>query len=166
MGEKKKNSHKSRNTCKYWQCFAIAQLVNRIFLYLYKFNLQKSTIMRKFRSQTDRLNVTANKNSYIYFRKIFKTWLTVVYADWWYSISFRWKMISVINIPLFFLLWHVYHRVILINVRINRSLRFIDWRINRLSLSGCVYFVCGGCVYGVLSGTAKMCGRQLVAACL
>ena len=41
--------------------------------YLYKFNLQKSTIMRKFCSQTDRLNVTANKNSYIYFRKIFKT---------------------------------------------------------------------------------------------
>ena len=37
------------------------------------FNLQKSTIMRKFRSQTDRLNVTANKNSYIYFRKIFNT---------------------------------------------------------------------------------------------
>ena len=31
--------------------------------------------MRKFRSQTDRLNVTAKKNSYIYnFRKIFKTW--------------------------------------------------------------------------------------------
>ena len=41
-------------------------------------------MLRKFRSQTDRLNVTVNKNSDIYdLRIISKTWLTVVYADKW-----------------------------------------------------------------------------------
>ena len=43
--------------------FAIAQLSNRIFRYLYKFDLLKSTIMRKFRSLADRGNVTAVKTA-------------------------------------------------------------------------------------------------------
>ena len=36
---------------------------NRIFRYLYKFDLLKSTIMRKFCSLADRVNVTAVKTA-------------------------------------------------------------------------------------------------------
>ena len=36
------------------------------------FNLQKSTIMRKFRSQTDRLNVTARKTATFILEKYLK----------------------------------------------------------------------------------------------
>ena len=111
--------------------------------------------------------MTANKNSYIYnFRKIFKTWLTVVYADWWYSISFRWKMMSVMNISRFFFIMarsspsHSYKRP-------NQSLASIHWLTYKPAVVVAVvlfrlWWVCVWCIVGA----ANMCGRQHVAACL
>ena len=51
--------------------FRYSALSSRIFRYLYKFDLLKSTIMRKFRSLADRINVTAIKTATFVFKIIF-----------------------------------------------------------------------------------------------
>ena len=49
-----------------------ATVKSNISVFIYIFNLQKSTIMRKFRSQTDRLNVTARKTATFILEKYLK----------------------------------------------------------------------------------------------
>ena len=48
-----------------------ATVKSNISLFLYKFDLLKSTIMRKFRSLADRINVTAIKTATFVFKIIF-----------------------------------------------------------------------------------------------
>ena len=49
-----------------------ATVKSNISVFIYIFNLQKSTIMRKIRSQTDRLNVTARKTATFILEKYLK----------------------------------------------------------------------------------------------